>query len=165
MASEPSSYRRASGAPPPPTEAGAAGPALPASARAVRRCPTDAGPRPDAAVGDADEPRRTGAGSATGWPGRIVAGQRATGIRPVLEPLAALHRQSHPKADLALLQRAYDVAEARARRAEAQERRPVHHPPAGRRHHPGRPGHGHHHAGRRAAARHRRGHRRTTSRR
>ncbi len=43
---------------------------------------------------------------------RIVAGQRGTVIRPVLEPLAALHRQSHPKADLALLQRAYDVAEA-----------------------------------------------------
>ncbi|MCA0143473.1 bifunctional (p)ppGpp synthetase/guanosine-3',5'-bis(diphosphate) 3'-pyrophosphohydrolase [Blastococcus sp. LR1] len=42
---------------------------------------------------------------------RIVAGQRSTLIRPVLEPLASLHRQSHPKADLALLQRAYDVAE------------------------------------------------------
>jgi guanosine-3',5'-bis(diphosphate) 3'-pyrophosphohydrolase len=33
-------------------------------------------------------------------------------VRPVLEPLASLHRQSHAKADLALLQRAYDVAEA-----------------------------------------------------
>jgi guanosine-3',5'-bis(diphosphate) 3'-pyrophosphohydrolase len=43
---------------------------------------------------------------------RIVAGQRSTVVRPVLEPLAALHRSSHPKADLALLQRAYDVAEA-----------------------------------------------------
>jgi guanosine-3',5'-bis(diphosphate) 3'-pyrophosphohydrolase len=43
---------------------------------------------------------------------RIVAGQRNGLVRPVLEPLAALHRQSHPKADLALLQRAYDVAEA-----------------------------------------------------
>ena len=43
---------------------------------------------------------------------RIVAGQRSTVVRPVLEPLAALHRISHPKADLALLQRAYDVAEA-----------------------------------------------------
>jgi GTP diphosphokinase / guanosine-3',5'-bis(diphosphate) 3'-diphosphatase len=43
---------------------------------------------------------------------RIAAGQRSGGlVRPVLEPLAALHRQSHPKADLALLQRAYDVAE------------------------------------------------------
>ena len=40
-----------------------------------------------------------------------------------------------------------------------QLRRPVHHPPAGRRQHPGRARHGHHHAGRRAAARHRRGHR------
>jgi GTP pyrophosphokinase len=43
---------------------------------------------------------------------RMVAGPRATDVRPELEPLAALHRQSHPKADLALLQRAYDVAEA-----------------------------------------------------
>ncbi|MGY1836762.1 RelA/SpoT family protein [Blastococcus sp. SYSU DS0510] len=43
---------------------------------------------------------------------RIVAGQRSGLVRPVLEPLAALHRQSHPKADLVLLQRAYDVAEA-----------------------------------------------------
>ncbi|MGY1709635.1 RelA/SpoT family protein [Geodermatophilus sp. SYSU D00758] len=43
---------------------------------------------------------------------RIVSGQRAGVVRPVLEPLAALHRQSHPKADLALLQRAYDVAES-----------------------------------------------------
>src|SRR3954452_6275178 len=50
---------------------------------------------------------------------RIVTGQRSTGIRPVLEPLAALHRQSHPKADLALLQRAYDVAEA----AHAEQKR------------------------------------------
>ncbi|MCZ2856958.1 RelA/SpoT family protein [Blastococcus sp. VKM Ac-2987] len=43
---------------------------------------------------------------------RIVAGQRSGLVRPVLEPLASLHRPSHPKADLALLQRAYDVAEA-----------------------------------------------------
>ncbi len=43
---------------------------------------------------------------------RIVAGQRSTVVRPVLEPLASLHRSCHPKADLALLQRAYDVAEA-----------------------------------------------------
>src|SRR4051794_31852456 len=50
---------------------------------------------------------------------RIVAGQRSSAIRPVLEPLAALHRQSHPKADLALLQRAYDVAE----QAHAEQKR------------------------------------------
>ena len=46
-----------------------------------------------------------------------------------------------------------------ARRPVAPLRRPVHHPPAGGRQHPGRTRHGHHHAGRRAAARHRRGHR------
>src|SRR5687768_14860445 len=28
---------------------------------------------------------------------RIVSGQRSGLVRPVLEPLAALHRQSHPK--------------------------------------------------------------------
>ena len=65
----------------------------------------------------------------------------------------------HPKADLALLQRAYDVADGQARGPEAQVRRPVHHPPARRRDDPRRAGHGHHHAGRRAAARHRGGHR------
>ena len=32
---------------------------------------------------------------------------------PVLEPLATVHRTLHPKADLALLQRAYEVADAR----------------------------------------------------
>ena len=40
---------------------------------------------------------------------RITA--RPGPIRQVLEPLAAIHRQLHPKADLALLQRAYDIAE------------------------------------------------------
>ena len=48
---------------------------------------------------------------------------------------------------------------ALAPRPVPQVRRPVHHPPAGGRDHPGRPGHGHHHAGRGAAARHHRGHR------
>src|SRR5581483_6760150 len=40
---------------------------------------------------------------------RITA--RPGSVRPVLEPLAGVHRALHPKADLALLQRAYDVAE------------------------------------------------------
>ncbi|MBV8992456.1 MAG: HD domain-containing protein, partial [Pseudonocardiales bacterium] len=40
---------------------------------------------------------------------RITA--RPGPVRQVLEPLAAVHRELHPKADLALLQRAYDVAE------------------------------------------------------
>ncbi|RZK85663.1 MAG: RelA/SpoT family protein [Rhodococcus sp. (in: high G+C Gram-positive bacteria)] len=42
-----------------------------------------------------------------------MTGQRNTTIRPVLEPLVSLHRELYPKADLALLQRAYDVAEER----------------------------------------------------
>ena len=41
-----------------------------------------------------------------------MTSQRA-GINPVLEPLVAVHREVHPKADLALLQRAYAVAEER----------------------------------------------------
>ncbi|MQA34161.1 RelA/SpoT family protein, partial [Modestobacter roseus] len=74
--------------------------------RPVVRRPDDVAPEPG---GDAEAvPRRRVRDRLAR---RIVAGQRSTGIRPVLEPLAVLHRQSHPKADLALLQRAYDVAE------------------------------------------------------
>jgi guanosine-3',5'-bis(diphosphate) 3'-pyrophosphohydrolase len=42
---------------------------------------------------------------------RRITAQRIGPVRPVLEPLATVHRQLHPNADLALLQRAYDVAE------------------------------------------------------
>lgn len=41
---------------------------------------------------------------------RSLTGNR-TKIRPVLDPLIAVHRQVHPRADLAVLQRAYDTAE------------------------------------------------------
>ncbi|RVW03456.1 RelA/SpoT family protein [Rhodococcus spongiicola] len=44
---------------------------------------------------------------------RRITGQRNAPIRPVLEPLVAVHRELYPKADLSLLQRAYDVAEQR----------------------------------------------------
>ena len=44
---------------------------------------------------------------------RRMTPQRAGAIDPVLEPLASVHRTLHPKADLALLQRAYDVADAK----------------------------------------------------
>ena len=74
---------------------------------AVRR-PDDVGAEPPG-EGDAATPRRRVRDRLAR---RIVAGQRSGLVRPVLEPLAALHRQSHPKADLVLLQRAYDVAEA-----------------------------------------------------
>ena len=43
---------------------------------------------------------------------RRMTAQRST-LSPVLEPLVAVHREIHPKADLALLQRAYEVAEQR----------------------------------------------------
>ncbi|GAA4847951.1 RelA/SpoT family protein [Saccharopolyspora rosea] len=42
---------------------------------------------------------------------RRITAQRAAHVKPVLEPLAAVHRELHPQADLGLLQRAYDVAE------------------------------------------------------
>ncbi len=44
---------------------------------------------------------------------RRITGQRNAPIRPVLEPLVAVHRELYPKADFSLLQRAYDVAEQR----------------------------------------------------
>lgn len=44
---------------------------------------------------------------------RRITAQRAAPVKQVLEPLAAVHRELHPQADLALLQRAYDVAEER----------------------------------------------------
>jgi GTP pyrophosphokinase len=42
---------------------------------------------------------------------RMTAGRSTT--NPVLEPLIAVHREIYPKADLAILQRAYEVAEAK----------------------------------------------------
>ncbi|MBM4630834.1 RelA/SpoT family protein [Rhodococcus hoagii] len=44
---------------------------------------------------------------------RRITSQRNAPIRPVLEPLVAVHRELYPKADFSLLQRAYDVAEER----------------------------------------------------
>jgi len=44
---------------------------------------------------------------------RRISSPRPGAVKPVLEPLAAVHRQLHPNADLALLQQAYDVAEER----------------------------------------------------
>src|SRR3954454_5082405 len=92
------------GTPAPP--AGGDRPPLPS--RPVVRRPDDAGAEPPGEQEPAGAPRRRVRDRLAR---RIVAGQRSGLVRPVLEPLAALHRQSHPKADLALLQRAYDVAE------------------------------------------------------
>ncbi|WP_037269727.1 bifunctional (p)ppGpp synthetase/guanosine-3',5'-bis(diphosphate) 3'-pyrophosphohydrolase [Kibdelosporangium aridum] len=46
---------------------------------------------------------------------RRITAQRAAPVKQVLEPLAAVHRELHPKADLGLLQQAYDVAEEKHR--------------------------------------------------
>ncbi len=83
-------------------------PRAPLPSRPLVRRPDDVGSEPPAeGETEAPRPRRVRDRLAR----RIVAGQRGALVRPVLEPLAVLHRQSHPKADLALLQRAYDVAE------------------------------------------------------
>lgn len=44
---------------------------------------------------------------------RRMTPHRVAVVAPVLEPLASVHRMVHPKADLALLQRAFDVADAK----------------------------------------------------
>ncbi|UOY02797.1 RelA/SpoT family protein [Blastococcus sp. PRF04-17] len=105
----------ANAAPARPGEPQAEAPAQPGAAQdEVRRPPLPDRPavrRPDdvgSEPGEAEVPRRRVRDRLAR---RMIASPRAPVIRPVLEPLAALHRQSHPKADLVLLQRAYDVAE------------------------------------------------------
>src|SRR4051795_8407202 len=51
---------------------------------------------------------------------RKMTPQRVAAVPPVLEPLASVHRSLHPKADLGLLVRAYDVAAAKH---EGQQRK------------------------------------------
>jgi guanosine-3',5'-bis(diphosphate) 3'-pyrophosphohydrolase len=46
---------------------------------------------------------------------RLVTAPRQSVVRPVLEPLLAIHRGAHPKVDARLLQRGYDLAEHRHR--------------------------------------------------
>ncbi len=63
------------------------------------------------AVPGADEPRPSATRRVRARIARKMTPQRVAAVAPVLEPLASVHRTMHPKADLALLQRAYDVAE------------------------------------------------------
>ncbi|WP_099022025.1 RelA/SpoT family protein [Mycolicibacterium palauense] len=86
----------------------------PGSAAAVERAPANvpsAEPVPEPAKGDSGKSssasRRVRARLA-----RRMTAQRST-LNPVLEPLVAVHREIYPKADLAILQRAYTVAEER----------------------------------------------------
>ncbi|SOD74261.1 GTP pyrophosphokinase [Jatrophihabitans sp. GAS493] len=46
---------------------------------------------------------------------RLVAAPRQSSVKPVLEPLLAIHQNAHPKVDARLLQRGYDLAEERHR--------------------------------------------------
>jgi guanosine-3',5'-bis(diphosphate) 3'-pyrophosphohydrolase len=87
------------------TDPAPADPRAPLPDRPAVRRPDDVGTEPSS---DGGSPRRRVRDRLAR---RIVSGQRSGLVRPVLEPLAALHRQSHPKADLGLLQHAYDVAE------------------------------------------------------
>ena len=49
---------------------------------------------------------------------RRMTAQRST-LNPVLEPLVAVHREIYPKANLSMLQRAFEVADAKARQPVA----------------------------------------------
>ena len=103
--------------------------------------------------------RRAAAAPAGGMRARLARmGTRTQAGNPVLEPLFRTVRANHPKADLALLERAYDAAESTHRGPDPQERRSVHHPPARGHDDPGRARHDRADPGRRAAARHGRGH-------
>ncbi|WP_372435967.1 RelA/SpoT family protein [Williamsia soli] len=67
-----------------------------------------------------DEPAKSATGSVPTSASRRVRARLArrmtatkSSIRPVLEPLVALHRDGYPKADVTVLQRAYDTAESK----------------------------------------------------
>jgi GTP pyrophosphokinase len=64
-------------------------------------------PRPETPKASSSASRRVRARLA-----RRMTAQRSA-LNPVLEPLVAVHREIYPKADLAILQRAYTVAEER----------------------------------------------------
>ncbi|MGV0992736.1 MAG: RelA/SpoT family protein [Mycobacterium sp.] len=66
-----------------------------------------ADPRPETPKTSSSASRRVRARLA-----RRMTSQRST-LNPVLEPLVAVHREFYPKADLSILQRAYEVAETK----------------------------------------------------
>ena len=65
-------------------------------------------------------------------------GSARQSMHPVLEPLFRTVRQFHPKADVEVLEAAYERAAYLHRDQRRRSRRPLHHPPAGRGHDPGR---------------------------
>ena len=89
---------------------GRAGRRRPVPAAATRPPATGAEPRrASRRPASAWSARRPAAGCGPGWPGSTRRG-RPPQVSEVLEPLIATHRASHPKADVRLLQRAYDTA-------------------------------------------------------
>ena len=69
-------------------------------------------PVPDVAPPDAPKTSSSASRRVRARLARRMTSQRST-VNPVLEPLVAVHREVYPKADLSLLQRAYEVAEER----------------------------------------------------
>ena len=105
------SHRRHAPAPVPPTPAStAAPPAPPTAPSAVPATPpaTPPGRPTPAAPSDSSTHRRRVRDRIAR---RIVTTNRQSQIQPVLEPLLAVHRRAHPKADAKALQYGYDVAE------------------------------------------------------
>ena len=90
---------------------------------------------------------------------RFNAPWQSPQVSEVLEPLIAAHRVAHPKADIRLLQRAFDIADHWHTGQYRKSGDPYITHPLAVADDPRQPRHGHHHAGRRAAARHDRGHR------
>ena len=87
---------------------------------ASNRVPADTPARPSNAGSPADAATTadtTHASASRRVRARLARRMTATrsSVRPVLEPLVTLHREIYPKADIALLQHAYDVADERHR--------------------------------------------------
>jgi len=126
-------------------------PAMARPATPRRKLPRPTGPRQDAPGSRSANGRsaaatrgagsgRTGSGRAARRLARLGA-TRGGGINPVLEPMIKTVRATHPKADVRLIEHAYDVA---AHWHTGQKRKsgdPLHHPPASPCHDPRRAGH------------------------
>ena len=52
----------------------------------------------------------------------LATNARQSAVKPVLEPLLAIHRRAHDKIDTGLLQRGYDLAEEYRHRGPAPGR-------------------------------------------
>jgi guanosine-3',5'-bis(diphosphate) 3'-pyrophosphohydrolase len=95
----------------PEEAAGAAAPAA-VPGRAAPAAPPSDHPAPDRPVPDRGAPSRAGSSSGAGVRRRLarLGAQRGATVNPVLEPLIKTVRATHPKADVRLIERAYDVA-------------------------------------------------------